>query len=132
TKPFSVRELVARVKAVLRRSGTKKTAEGEEQPFHYRDLSINYASYDVRLGGKKIDLGITETKLLFFLSRHPGRVYTREQLLETIWGDETFVEPRTVDVHISRLRAAIEKDKENPSYIITVRGVGYKFADLQS
>jgi len=70
-----------------------------------------------------------EFKLLQFFTGHPGRVYSRDQLLDRVWGDEAFVEPRTVDVHISRLRAAIEPDKENPQYILTVRGIGYKFTD---
>ena len=69
--------------------------------------------------------------MLQFLTGHPGRVYTRDQLLDYVWGDETFVEPRTVDVHISHLRTAIEEDKKNPQYILTVRGIGYKFADLK-
>ncbi|MDQ5988697.1 MAG: Phosphate regulon transcriptional regulatory protein PhoB [Syntrophus sp. SKADARSKE-3] len=74
-------------------------------------------------------MGPTEIKLLWFLSRHPGRVYSRDQLLDHVWGDEAFVEPRTVDVHISRLRSLIEQDKENPQFIFTIRGIGYKFAE---
>jgi DNA-binding response OmpR family regulator len=74
---------------------------------------------------------ILEMKLLMFLTRHPGRVYYRDQILDHVWGDESFVEPRTVDVHISRLRTAIEREKENPEYILTVRGIGYKFADVK-
>ncbi|MCE5266072.1 MAG: helix-turn-helix domain-containing protein, partial [Deltaproteobacteria bacterium] len=71
-------------------------------------------------------------KLLKFLTARPGRVFSREQLLDRVWGDEAFVEPRTVDVHISRLRAAIEADKENPRFILTVRGIGYKFAETNA
>jgi DNA-binding response OmpR family regulator len=82
------------------------------------------------VAGKKVGLSSREFKLLQFFTRRPGRVYSRDQLLEQVWGDETFVEPRTVDVHISRLRAAIEKDKEKPEYILTVRGIGYKFSDI--
>jgi DNA-binding response OmpR family regulator len=70
-----------------------------------------------------------EFKLLRFFLIHPGRVYTRDQLLDHVWGNDNFVEPRTVDVHISRLRAAIEKDKDDPSHILTVRGIGYKFSE---
>jgi two-component system alkaline phosphatase synthesis response regulator PhoP len=130
TKPFNVRELIARVRAVLRRAGARPDAEEREQ-FAYRGLEIDYSSYEVTLDGKKIDLGPKELKLLQFLTRHPGRVYTRDQLLDYVWGDETFVEPRTVDVHVSNLRSAIEKDKAKPRYILTVRGIGYKFADLK-
>jgi phosphate regulon transcriptional regulator PhoB len=130
TKPFNVRELIARVRAVPRRAEGRPDSDRAET-FVYRGLHINYGSYEVTVDGKRIELGPTELKLLRFFTQHPGRVYTRDQLLEYVWGDETFVEPRTVDVHISRLRLAIEKDKEKPQYILTVRGIGYKFADEQ-
>lgn len=128
TKPFNVRELVARVRAVLRRSA-QPTNSGPGETFSFRGLHFDYRTYQVSIEGKKIDLGPTEIKLLKFLTSQPGRVFSREQLLDSIWGDEAFVEPRTVDVHISRLRAEIEKNKEKPQYILTVRGIGYKFAD---
>lgn len=130
TKPFSVKELVARVRAVLRRQrqGNKPRLEDE---FSYRGLKINYAAYEVTVDGKKIILSPTEIKLLFFFTQHPGRVYTREQILDHVWGDNTFITPRAVDVHIRRLRSQIEKDVNDPQYIITVRGVGYKFNDSQ-
>jgi DNA-binding response OmpR family regulator len=83
----------------------------------------------VTLEGRPVELSSREFKLLQFFTSHPGRVYSRDQLLDRVWGDEAFVEPRTVDVHISRLRGAIEPDKENPRFILTVRGIGYKFAD---
>jgi DNA-binding response OmpR family regulator len=83
----------------------------------------------VEIDGKKITLSPTELKLLFFFSRNPGRVYTRNQILDHVWGDDTFVTPRAVDVHIRRLRSQIEKDIDDPQYIITVRGVGYKFSE---
>lgn len=130
TKPFSVRELVARVRTVLRRSEARED-ELERKAFTSHGLHIDYQSYEVTIQGRKIDLGPTEMKLLMFLTQRPGRVYSRDQLLDQVWGDEAFVEPRTVDVHISRLRAAIETDKENPEYILTVRGIGYKFADVK-
>ena len=76
-----------------------------------------------------MDLSPTEFKLLRFLSQNPGRVYSRDQILDQVWGDESYVEPRTVDVHIRRLRARIERDENSPDYIVTVRGVGYKFMD---
>lgn len=130
TKPFSIRELIARVRTVLRRSDIRE--EGfKRKTFTCRDLHIDYESYEVTMQGNKIELGPTELKLLTFLAKRPGRAYSRDQLLDQVWGDEAFVEPRTVDVHISRLRAAIEKDTENPEYILTVRGIGYKFADIK-
>lgn len=130
TKPFNVRELIARIRAVLRRAEAHPDSEKREQ-FVYRGLSIDYDSYEVAVDGEKIDLGPRELKLLRFLTQHPGRVYTRDQLLDYVWGDETFVEPRTVDVHVSHLRRAIEEDKKKPQYILTVRGIGYKFVDLK-
>ncbi|MGV8058330.1 MAG: response regulator [Smithellaceae bacterium] len=130
TKPFSVRELVARVRTVLRRSEIRD--EGlKRKTFSSSGLHIDYSSYEVTVRGRKTELGPTEMKLLMFLTQRPGRVYSRDQLLDQVWGDEAFVEPRTVDVHISRLRAAIETDTENPEYILTVRGIGYKFADIK-
>jgi phosphate regulon transcriptional regulator PhoB len=130
TKPFNVRELIARVRAVLRRTEVRPVSDREET-FTYKGIHIDYKSYEVTVDGKRIDLGPTELKLLRFFTQHPGRVYTRDQLLDYVWGDETFVEPRTVDVHVSRLRQAIERDKEKPQYILTVRGIGYKFSDLK-
>jgi two-component system alkaline phosphatase synthesis response regulator PhoP len=131
TKPFNVRELLARVRAVLRR--WEKHAEPEEtEKISLPGLEVNFRTYEVTVDDEKIDLGPTELKLLQFFVMHPGRVYTRGQLLDNVWGNESFVEPRTVDVHISRLRAAIEKDKDDPHYILTVRGIGYKFAELKA
>jgi len=129
TKPFNVRELIARIRAVLRRYEGRQQIERSET-FAFQGLSVNFGSCAVAVDGKKVDLSSREFKLLKFFTEHPGRVYSRDQLLDYVWGDEAFVEPRTVDVHISRLRAAIEKDKEKPQYILTVRGLGYKFADL--
>jgi two-component system alkaline phosphatase synthesis response regulator PhoP len=129
-KPFSVRELSARVRAILRRMESRKAPEKET--FSFGNLHIDYGSYEISIDGKKVDLSPTELKLLFFFSQHPGRVYTRDQILDHVWGDTAFVTPRTVDVHVRRLRAQIEKNLENPRYILTVRGVGYKFADSGS
>ena len=129
TKPFNVRELIARIRAVLRRYEGRQQRELSET-FAFQGLSVNFGSCTVAVDGKKVDLSSREFKLLKFFTEHPGRVYSRNQLLDYVWGDEAFVEPRTVDVHISRLRATIEQDKENPKYILTVRGIGYKFADL--
>ncbi len=129
TKPFNVRELTARVRAVLRRAEIRSETE-EPERITLCGLEINLKTYEVFSEGKKIDLGPMEFKLLRFFLLHPGRVYTRDQLLDHIWGNDNFVEPRTVDVHISRLRAAIEKDKDYPRHILTVRGVGYKFSEM--
>jgi two-component system, OmpR family, alkaline phosphatase synthesis response regulator PhoP len=130
TKPFNVRELLARVRAVLRRWENQVEPE-ETEKISVPGLEVNFRTYEVTVEDKKIDLGPTELKLLQFFVMHPGRVYTREQLLDHVWGNESFVEPRTVDVHISRLRAGIEKDKDKPRYILTVRGIGYKFAEVK-
>ncbi len=130
TKPFHVREIVARVRAVLRRSERR---EEDDLPgnFDFRGLHVDFRSYRVTVDGAEVELSSREFNLLRFFVGHPGRVFTRDQLLDRVWGDEAFVEPRTVDVHISRLRAAIEPDKENPRFILTVRGIGYKFADKE-
>jgi two-component system, OmpR family, alkaline phosphatase synthesis response regulator PhoP len=130
TKPFSIKELVARVRAILRRLRDDNKQHLKEK-FSYCGLKIDYASYEMTVDGKKITLSPTEIKLLFFFTQHPGRVYTRDQILDNVWGDDTFVTPRAVDVHIKRLRSQIEKDVNNPQYIITVRGVGYKFNETQ-
>jgi phosphate regulon transcriptional regulator PhoB len=129
TKPFSVRELIARVRALLRRVEANRHVEREF--FSCGDLYIDYASCKVSVKNRDILLSPTEFKLLSFFTRHPGRVYTREQILDNVWGDTAFVTPRTVDVHIRRLRAQIEKDPEEPSYLLTVRGLGYKFTDIR-
>jgi two-component system alkaline phosphatase synthesis response regulator PhoP len=128
TKPFSVKELQARIKAVLRRSEARRAADRAEL-FEFKGLSIDFRSYEVTVDGKRVDLSPTEFRLLKFLSRNPGRVYSREQILDRVWGDDAFVEPRTVDVHIRRLRSRIEHDESSPDYIVTVRGAGYKFMD---
>jgi len=128
TKPFGVKELVARIRAVLRRSAAGRQPEKPEI-FEFKGLRIDMRSYEVTVDGRKVALSPTEFKLLRFLSQNPGRVYSRDQILDKVWGDESFVEPRTVDVHIRRLRSQIERDESSPAYILTVRGVGYKFAD---
>ncbi len=130
TKPFSVRELLARVHTVLRRSTIQKEIE-KKGIFAYKDLHIDYRSHAVTVKNKKIDLSPTEFKLLKFLALNPGRVYTRDQMLDHVWGDETFVETRTIDVHVKRLRAKIEENMARPQYVLTVRGFGYKFAYIE-
>jgi len=128
TKPFHVRELVARIRAVLRRSEQRRHNDLPER-LDFKGLHIDVSAHRVTLEGRPIELSSREFKLLRFFVGHPGRVYSRAQLLDHVWGDEAFVEPRTVDVHISRLRAVIEQNPANPRYILTVRGIGYKFAD---
>ena len=128
TKPFHVRELIARIRAVLRRSERLPAGDTPES-LDYAGLHVDLKSYQVTVDDKPVELSSREFRLLQFLIGHPGRVYSREQLLDHVWGDEAFVEPRTVDVHISRLRGEIETSKENPQYILTVRGIGYKFTD---
>ncbi len=121
-KPFSPRELAARVKAVLRRTGSHRRPE---EVITVADLSIRRESAEVRKRGRKIDLSATEFRLLLYLAERRGRVFSRDQLLDAVWKDEAFVEPRTVDVHIRRLRMAIEDDPASPRYIRTRRGMGY-------
>jgi len=130
TKPFSVKELIARVRTILRRS-QQVTPKTDEKDFRYMGLKINYTSCSVKVDGKPVNLSPTELKLLFFLSKNPGRVYSRNQIIDHVWGDETFITDRAVDVHMRRLRSQIEKDVENPKFILTVRGFGYKFADIK-
>jgi DNA-binding response OmpR family regulator len=123
TKPFSPRELVARVKAVLRRLD-QPSAPG---PISARELTIDPGAVRVTRGDAEIELSATEFRLLEFLARHPGRVYSREQLLDAVWKETRFITPRSVDVYVRRLREKIEPDPDNPSYIVTVRGSGYRF-----
>lgn len=122
TKPFSPRELIARVKAVLRRSARKPE---ERQEVTIGGLVIDRESYRVMKNGILLDLSATEFRLLLFLAERRGRVFSRDQLLDAVWKDEASVEPRTVDVHIRRLRTQIEDEPANPSYIKTRRGIGY-------
>jgi phosphate regulon transcriptional regulator PhoB len=131
TKPFHVRELIARVRAVLRRS-ERQPDDAPPESFTFRGLHVDGASCRVTVDGSPVELSSREFKLLQFFIGHPGRVYSRDQLLDRVWGDESFVEPRTVDVHVSRLRGVIESDPSNPCYILTVRGMGYKFTDLKA
>ena len=125
-KPFDSKELVARVRAVLRRSKAKQPAVPVSgKAVSYPDLTINLTNYSVTYMGKQVDMPPKELELLYFLAASPNQVFTREQLLDHIWGYEYIGDTRTVDVHIKRLR---EKIKDNPSWSIsTVWGIGYKF-----
>jgi len=122
TKPFGIRELTARVRAVLRRF---------EQPLTTSittpDFELHSESMTLKVRGKPTDVTATEFRLLHFLASHPGRVYSRDQVLDAVWRDLSFVTPRSVDVYIRRLREKIEQDPEDPRYLKTVRGAGYKF-----
>ena len=124
TKPFSPRELVARVKAHLRRADLGHEAPSELGPFR-----LDADAHRVFLHNRELDLTSTEFKLLEFFLQHPGRAYSRDQLLEEVWGQQRFVTPRTVDVHIRRLREQIEEQPDEPRYLTTVRGFGYRFED---
>jgi two-component system alkaline phosphatase synthesis response regulator PhoP len=132
TKPFSPRELVARVKAVLRgREWAADTApaqaQSEEEVLRFEGLEVNATARRVVAGGREVDLTFTEFELLVTMARRPGRVFTRDELLARVWGDNFFGDMRTVDVHIRHLREKIEPDPSDPVYVRTVRGVGYKF-----
>jgi two-component system, OmpR family, response regulator len=122
-KPFEPKELVARIKAVLRRYESKST---DTKEIVYPNLVVNMTEYTVKVGGKKLEIPPKELELLYFLASNPNRVFTREQLLEQVWGFEFFGDSRTVDVHIKRLREKIDRHSRNWQ-IKTVWGVGYKF-----
>lgn len=123
-KPFEPKELIARVKAVLRRSDTKETAAEKEIVFP--NLTINLSNYELKINGSIIEVPPKELELLYFLASNPNRVFTREQLLEEVWGFDYFGDSRTVDVHIKRLREKLE-DVDANWQLKTVWGVGYKF-----
>jgi two-component system phosphate regulon response regulator PhoB len=124
-KPFSPRELVARAKAVLRRQA--RPAESAEV-VETRDLRLDARTQEVTLRGRSVELSTLEFKLLHFLAAHPRRIFSRDQLLDEVWGRDRFVTPRTVDVHMRRLREKIEDHPEKPRYLQTVRGAGYRFS----
>src|SRR5215216_3102177 len=128
TKPFSVREFRSRVKAALRR-GKMAVPALADAPIKAGDLQIDFERRSVSLGGKPVQLTYVEFEILAGLAASPGRVFTREMLLEHVWGDSTYRDPRTVDVHIRHLREKLETDAKQPEYLFTVRGVGYRFRD---
>ena len=126
-KPFSPRELVARVKAVLRRATAP--SEPSEAPVMAGGVRLDPGRHEVAKNGQPVSLSAMEFRLLEFFLRHRGRVYSRAQLLDQVWGQDRFVEPRTVDVHIRRLREKIEDAPRKPALIGTVRGLGYKCSE---
>jgi len=126
TKPFSPRELLARVKAVLRRAYGAEP-ERPHQAWERGRLRIDLDGYEAFLDGKPLHLSLREFELLKFFTQNPERAFSRGDILDLVWGTDTHVEPRTVDVHVRRLRLQIERDDANPELILTVRGFGYKF-----
>jgi DNA-binding response OmpR family regulator len=129
TKPFSMREFRSRVKAVLRRSDLLREEQREEEPIEADELRIDFAKRTVEIRGEQVRLTYVEFEILSILARNPGRVFSRTMLLDRLWGDSAFRDPRTIDVHIRHLREKVERDPKEPEYLFTVRGVGYHFRD---
>ena len=123
TKPFSPRELIARVRAVLRSS----QEFSEPELLKLGQIEINAASMTVKVRDNAVPTTVREFRLLEYLARHATRVFTRDQILDAVWTEASFVTPRSVDVYVRRLREKIEQDPDNPSYLKTVRGIGYRF-----
>jgi phosphate regulon transcriptional regulator PhoB len=126
TKPFSMRELIARVRTVLRRHDSPVPQKATLQR---GNLVIDPAAHSVSVEGRRIDLSALEFRLLHYLGSHPGMVFSRDQLLDRVWGDDRSVTPRSVDVYVRRVREKIEPQPQSPTYIQTVHGVGYRFAN---
>ena len=133
TKPFSMREFRSRVKAALRRADMRRDDPDavQEGILEVAGLRIDFAKRAVRVRGEEVQTTFVEFEILGALARHPGRVYTRDMLLTRIWGDATYRDPRTIDVHIRHLREKVEIDPKRPDYLFTVRGVGYRFRDTE-
>lgn len=131
TKPFSIREFRSRVKAQLRRAQmARPSIDVTSQKLEVDSLAIDFLKRNVYISDQKVDLTYKEFELLKTLIGHPGRVFSREALLQLVWGDADFRDPRTVDVHIRHLREKIEPDPHDPEFIFTVRGAGYKFREI--
>ena len=129
TKPFSMREFRSRVKAVLRRSQLTRVEEPAQGTLEDGELRIDFDKRQVTIDGEPVRLTYVEFEILAALARNPGRVYSRSTLLERVWGDSAYRDPRTVDVHIRHLREKLERDPKAPELVQTVRGVGYRFRD---
>ncbi len=125
TKPFSMRELMARIRSVMRRASASSAPVGPV--LKAGDLTLDVNQYEARLGDRLLNLSPKEFELLRFLMEHPGQVFSRQTLLDRVWGEDKYIEERTVDVHIHWLREKIEPNPRKPKYLLTVRGVGYKF-----
>jgi len=126
-KPFSPQELVSRVRAVLRRGDRLQSDAEPEQPLRFDTLSIDPRTRLVVVRDRAIDLTAKEFDMLYLMARHPRQVFTREQLLDRVWGGSEYIDPGTVTVHVRRLREKIESDSSKPGHLLTVWGVGYKF-----
>jgi DNA-binding response OmpR family regulator len=131
TKPFSVREFRSRVKAALRRGNMAGRGGSAGEPIRAGDLELDFERRATLVAKKPVQLTYVEFEILAALAAEPGRVFGREALLEHVWGDSTYRDPRTVDVHIRHLREKIEEDPKHPEYLFTVRGVGYRFRDSE-
>jgi DNA-binding response OmpR family regulator len=129
TKPFSIREFRSRVRALLRRASVSRQVDEDGELITAEGLTIDLARRQVEVGGERVPLTYVEFELLRILASHPGRVYSRRMLLEALWGGADYREPRTIDVHVRHLREKLERDPGAPEYILTVRGVGYRFRD---
>jgi DNA-binding response OmpR family regulator len=129
TKPFSIREFRSRVRALLRRAAVSRHVDEDGELISAEGLTIDLARRVVEVGGKRVQLTYVEFELLRILASNPGRVYSRRMLLEALWGGADYREPRTIDVHVRHLREKLERDPAEPEYILTVRGVGYRFRD---
>ena len=127
TKPFSVREVMARVKAQIRRINYAETDHSDDHQLVFGDLVIDQEAYEVTRGGETLPLSLREFELLRFLARYAGQVFSRETLLEKVWGYEYYGDVRTVDVTVRRTREKVEPDQNNYRYLLTKRGVGYYF-----
>jgi DNA-binding response OmpR family regulator len=129
TKPFSIREFRSRVRALLRRAAVARPAPGADEIVSAHGLRLDLGRRAVEARGRPVELTYVEFELLRTLVAHPGRVYSRRMLLESLWGAADYREPRTIDVHVRHLREKLEDDPGEPEYILTVRGVGYRFRD---
>jgi DNA-binding response OmpR family regulator len=127
TKPFSIREFRSRVRALLRRASIPSGGREEDETIERDGLRIDVGHRDVQVGEQGVQLTYVEFELLRTLASSPGRVFSREMLLQALWGGSDYREPRTIDVHVRHLREKLERDPSEPEYILTVRGVGYRF-----
>jgi DNA-binding response OmpR family regulator len=130
TKPFSIREFRSRVRALLRRAAAPRSGGLADEVISADSLRIDLGRRQVEIEGRAVALTYVEFELLRTLASNPGRVYTRQMLLEALWGGSAYREPRTIDVHVRHLREKLETDPREPEFIFTVRGVGYRFRDV--
>ncbi len=129
TKPFNPRELVSRIRAHLRRR-RRDSEPADQRLLQFPGLEIDLLRHQVRVEGEPVDLTAAQYKILTLLASHPGRVYSRKQIMEPIWGEGASVESRAADVHIQNIRRRIESTPAEPRYVLTMRGLGYRFAEF--